>query len=143
VFGVDNWRRLVPLGVAALAIGTGIGGAATAVSGVAGASVIGTPCTLTAAFPTPLAPDHPSVPVTGTHHGHAAGSGNLVVDIPPSVFIRAHGSRLVITTNTGRPPTLGDTFFYIARGEAVIADRRVRRQVVSGCAVDFSHTSAS
>jgi hypothetical protein len=65
-----------------------------------------------------------------SHHQPARGAGNLVVTIPAAVFIRAQGDRLVVTTNTARPPQPGDTFYFIANHHAAIASRALQHDIL-------------
>jgi hypothetical protein len=85
----------------------------------------------------PAAPAASRVPVSAAplrrHVGHR-GSGNVVVDIPPTVFIRLVGPWLLVTTNTGAPPSPADTFELVAHNHASIADASVQHQVETGCA---------
>jgi hypothetical protein len=60
-------------------------------------------------------------------------AGNLVVDIPSTVFIRVVGRWLFITTNTGAPPAPQDEFAVIRAGHAYPADPRLRRIVEFAC----------
>jgi hypothetical protein len=65
----------------------------------------------------------------------AEGSGNVTVAIPPVVLIRTRDHRLVVTTNTGKPPQAQDTFYYIAHaGSARLARPALRQRVLSKCA---------
>jgi hypothetical protein len=60
-------------------------------------------------------------------------SGDLTVAIPPVVFVRVDGTRLVVTTNTGEPPQAEDAFYLIASGRAGTAGAGVRDHVLSAC----------
>jgi hypothetical protein len=64
----------------------------------------------------------------------SSGGGSLTVSIPPVVFIRARHHRLVVTTNTGKPPQPQDTFYYIAHGTARLARPGLRQRVLTKCA---------
>ena len=57
----------------------------------------------------------------------------MTIGIPPTVFIRADGGHLVVTTNTGEPPQAQDDFYSIAPGSAVPASAGLRQQVLSDC----------
>jgi hypothetical protein len=65
--------------------------------------------------------------------GSGGGGGNLTVAIPPVVFIRAHGRRLIVTTNTGESPQSQDEFYYTARGTTRLASARLRARVLAKC----------
>ena len=65
--------------------------------------------------------------------GPSAGRGNLAVAIPAVVIIRAHGTRFVVTTNTGGPPNQGETFYYLAQGETGVAGPAVGSVVLARC----------
>jgi hypothetical protein len=92
-----------------------------------------------------------SLPVSGTTTGGgpppaqsgSVGSGNLVVEIPPAVFIQAEGRRLDVTTNTGEPPRAHDIYYYIADGRAVVAGAGMRHHVLSKCTKSRWRPSAS
>jgi hypothetical protein len=60
-------------------------------------------------------------------------SADLVVEVPPVVFIRESGKWLFVSTNTRRPPQRSDSFYLIADGKAVIASATLRNQVLAGC----------
>jgi hypothetical protein len=59
--------------------------------------------------------------------------GNVVVGIPPTVFIRLVGPWLLVTTNTGAPPRATDTFELIAHNHASIAAAALQHQVELTC----------
>jgi len=83
---------------------------------------------LTGAAPTTSAGDAPPADSI-----HPATSGNLVVEIPATVFIRRAGQWLTITTNTGRAPAPTDTYYLIEGGHATVADASARARIESGC----------
>lgn len=74
--------------------------------------------------------DSPS-PVSGPRDGSA--QGDLVVSVPPVVFIRERPHRIVITTNTGVPPQPQDLFYVVGSHRARPADAALRAQVLAGC----------
>jgi hypothetical protein len=82
-----------------------------------------------------------NLPVPGTTAAGGAtaaqsggiGSGDLVVEIPPVVFIRADGRKLIVTTNTGERPKKLDIFYYIADGKASVAGAGMRHHVLAKC----------
>ncbi len=63
-------------------------------------------------------------------------AGNVVVEIPPVTMARAHGKRLVVTTNTGEPPNGQDAIYYVSKGKGGLAPESIREQVLSGCTAD-------
>jgi len=60
-------------------------------------------------------------------------AGNLVVEVPRTVFIRVVGRWLFITTNTGAPPAPQDEYAVIRAGHAHPADPRLQRIVEYAC----------
>jgi hypothetical protein len=118
-------------------IGVGGGSAVWAASGAASLrSAAGNAgaCVLPANAPVPPAASAAvTSPSRSRHHRHA-GPGNLVVGIPPTVFIRVVGRWLIVTTNTGERPQPADTFYAIADGHAALADPPTRRLVIVDCA---------
>ena len=68
----------------------------------------------------------------GGEHG-VGRPGNLSVSIPPVVFVRPQGRRLVVTTNTGARPQPSDNFYVVAGGRAELAGPAVRDEVLSAC----------
>jgi hypothetical protein len=120
--------KLIGLGLVALLLlaGSAVRAVATSSStAVAGACVL----------PIDAHGDTSSVDVAPAHrhHHHRTRSGNLVVSIPPTVFIRTVGPHLVVTTNTGRPPRPSDTFYAIGNGQAALASAALQRYVESAC----------
>jgi hypothetical protein len=59
--------------------------------------------------------------------------GDVSVAIPPTVFIRVAGRRMVITTNTGRPPAPWDGFWVLHRRTATPATPWTRAEVLEAC----------
>lgn len=90
-------------------------------------------CILWVGVGTPRSPSPQiaSGPAAGAEGG--GGAGNLTVAIPPVVFIRAHGRRLVVTTNTGEPPQSQDEFYLTARGVTRVAPAHLRARVLAKC----------
>jgi hypothetical protein len=66
--------------------------------------------------------------------GGQPSTGTITAVIPRTVFIRAEGGALVVSTNTGWLPTRGDEFYLIARGHATPASGRLRWVVEHVCA---------
>lgn len=60
-------------------------------------------------------------------------AGDVSVTIPSTVFIRVGRKRIVVTTNTGVPPTSSDEFWVLAHGSASPADASMRAEVLTGC----------
>lgn len=83
-----------------------------------------------AADDTRSAPRHPSP---------AVGGGNVAVVIPAVAFIRAHGARWVVTTNTGAPPNASETFYYLSHGKAGVVGPTVRSVVLARCTTHDHH----
>jgi hypothetical protein len=47
------------------------------------------------------------------------------------IFIRRHGRQLFVSTNTGRPPGVGDTFYYVGYG----VSKSLRDRILQDCSV--------
>jgi hypothetical protein len=60
-------------------------------------------------------------------------SGNLVVEIPPVVIVRARSRRLVVTTNTGEPPAPLEAMYYVYKKKGGLAPENIRDLVLSEC----------
>ncbi len=57
----------------------------------------------------------------------------MTVVIPSVVIVRAHGTKWVVTTNTGAPPNRNETFYYVSHGKGGLADPNVRAVVLERC----------
>jgi hypothetical protein len=126
--------KLIGLGLGvALLLVIGSGGDAGAASGARPVSRDACVLPANAIRAVPAATSRPPARRRHHHHHHRARAGNVAVDVPPTVFIRAAGRWLVITTNTGRSPRPSDTFYAIANGHAALASAALQRYVESAC----------
>jgi hypothetical protein len=121
-------------------IGVGGGSAVWASSTAPSRSVAGDgdACVLPVTASVPSASSAAVTSPWRSRHQRHAGSGNLVVGIPPTVFIRVIGRWLIVTTNTGAAPQPSDTFYTIADGHAALADRPTRRLVIVVCSAEVT-----
>jgi len=114
-------RNRIRLGIAGAVIASG--GSLFAISAWASTPAVACPVTRWAS---PAAgASHPPV-ATGT-------SEQLLVAVPPLVFVRVESGFLQVSTNTGRPPARTDGFEMIRRGRARRAPARVVETVLRSC----------
>ena len=74
-----------------------------------------------------------------THSTHPKHPGDLVVEIPPVVIARAHGKRLVVTTNTFEAPDREEAMYYVVKGKGGLAPENIRHLVLSDCTTRRDH----
>jgi hypothetical protein len=135
-------RRSVQLATVGVAVLVAGGGAATAHAALTpqanpvihhGAARWHGSCRTTA---TPADLAAPRIPMRSTRSGrrdHSGETGTIAVGIPSAVFIRASGPALTVTTNTGRAPRAGNTFYYVANGRADMASTELIRRIDATC----------
>jgi len=66
-------------------------------------------------------------------HPAPAVPGDISVAIPPTVFIRVEGGRMVVTTDTGAPPSSQYGFWVLDGHRATPADASLKAEVLAGC----------
>ncbi len=81
------------------------------------------------------APLRRSAAADGRHHEKSRENrpSKLTVAIPSTVFIRKHGKKLVVTTNTQMHPKPGDGYYLVAAGRAQSADAALQKEVLAAC----------
>ena len=65
--------------------------------------------------------------------------GIVVVDIPAVVIARAHGRRLVVSTNTGSAPNRSEPVYLVSKSQGGLAPESIRELVLSECKARSGH----